>query len=97
MGLVNTKSILQSKTFWGAAVSLFAVLCPGVFMKLGIDANGLTDKIVGAIGGGLAIYGRLAATQVVTVLGGPVDRPVPLLQPPPYVPPPAGPQVPGAH
>lgn len=66
------KSILMSKTFWGAVLALIAVLFPDIWMSLGISENGsmLADKIVGGLGGALAIYGRLVATHAVSILPG---------------------------
>lgn len=65
-----SKNILMSKTFWGAALALVAVLFPGVFVTLGLgDSAMLADKIVGGLGAVLAIYGRFAATSTVSILG----------------------------
>jgi hypothetical protein len=65
----QAKSILQSKTFWGALIALVAVLFPGTFAKIGIPQADLVDKVVGGIGAVLAIYGRFSATQMVTLTG----------------------------
>ncbi len=65
----QAKSIFQSKSFWGAAIALIAILFPHIWTKIGIQQDVAADKIVGAIGGLLAIYGRLTAKQAVTILG----------------------------
>lgn len=66
-----TKSLLVSKTFYGALIALFAVMFPTIWVAIGFqgDAAALADKLVGAIGTGIAIYGRLAATHNVTLTG----------------------------
>ena len=60
------KAIWQSKTFWGAIVTLVAVLFPTVWTAVGVgdDYAMIADKITGIIGTLLVIYGRLAAGGV---------------------------------
>jgi hypothetical protein len=70
----QAKSIFTSKTFWGSLLGLVAILFPHAFAHLLTAANIsdpslLSDKIVGGIGGALAIYGRWTATQPVTLTG----------------------------
>jgi hypothetical protein len=70
----QVKSILASKTFWGALISMIAILFPHMFGTLLYsmnisDADLLVDKIVGAFGTGFAIYGRLAARKIATITG----------------------------
>lgn len=65
-----SKNIFLSKTFWGAIITLVALLFPDLFTLLGLgDSSMLADKIVGLIGGGLTIYGRFVATHAINVLG----------------------------
>lgn len=56
-----------SKTVWGALVAIAASLLSGIGFELGADAQGeLADDLVslaGAIGGLIAIYGRLTAEK----------------------------------
>jgi hypothetical protein len=74
--IASAKSIFQSKTFYGAILALTAVLFPTLYAHI-LTAVGISDptliasKIVGGIGGVLAIYGRFVATQTVTLLGSP--------------------------
>jgi hypothetical protein len=72
----SAKSIFESKTFYGAILALTAVLFPTLYAHIltsvGImDPNLIAAKIVGGIGGVLAIYGRFVATQAVTLMGSP--------------------------
>lgn len=61
-----SKNILASKTFWGAVVTLVAVVFPGLWMILGLgdDYGMVADKIQAAAGFILVIYGRYAAGGV---------------------------------
>ena len=67
-----------SKTVWGALVAIFASLLPGMGIELGADARGqLADNLVslaGAVGGLIAIYGRLTAMTGRAVPAG--ERPL---------------------
>lgn len=81
-GVTQAKSIFTSKTFWGALFALTSVLFPHTYEHL-MAAIGINDpalisgKIVGFFAVMFAIYGRLAATQPVTLTGGPVLVPLP--------------------
>lgn len=68
------KSIFSSKTFWGAAISLVAVLGPSLFTYIGLSADAssqatVVDKIVGGISFLLTVYGRFKATGAVSLTG----------------------------
>jgi hypothetical protein len=56
-----------SKTVWGALIAILASLLPAMGAELGADAQSqLADNLVslaGAIGGLIAIYGRLTAEK----------------------------------
>jgi hypothetical protein len=65
-----SKSVFSSVTFWGSVTALVAALAPGVFVKLGYDAPTVASYIVSAIGFGVTVYGRITATQAVTLTGG---------------------------
>ena len=56
-----------SKTVWGALIAIAASLLPTTGLELGADAQAqLADDLValgGAIGGLIAIYGRLTAEK----------------------------------
>lgn len=61
------KALTQSKTFWGAVVALAgSALTLGHYTLTPADAAQAVDLIsgiAGAIGGLLAIYGRVVATR----------------------------------
>ena len=63
----EAKPLIQSKTFWGAVVALGgAALTLGHYMLTPADAAQAVDLlsgIAGAIGGLIAIYGRIVATR----------------------------------
>ena len=63
----ETKALIQSKTFWGAVVALGgAVLMLGHYTLSPADAAQAVDLlsgIAGAVGGLIAIYGRVVATK----------------------------------
>ena len=63
----ETKQWYLSKTVWGALVAIAASLLQGMGLELGPDAQSqLADDFVslaGAIGGLIAIYGRLTAEK----------------------------------
>ena len=63
----ETKQWYLSKTVWGALVAIAASLLRGMGLELGPDAQSqLADDFVslaGAIGGLIAIYGRLTAEK----------------------------------
>ncbi|WP_430229957.1 hypothetical protein [Nitrosomonas communis] len=55
-----TKGLLQSKTIWGALLSLLSSLALMMGWDLG-DTDQLAEHIAGLVGGILAIYGRCKA------------------------------------
>lgn len=70
----STKSIFLSKTFWGSLLALIASIDPSLYTKIlgwiGIsDPTLLAAKIIGLFGAAFAIYGRVVATQSVTLTG----------------------------
>ncbi len=67
-----TKSIFQSKTFWGAVLTAIASISPVVakdvtdYQNTGkIDANGISQIVVILATTGLTILGRVEATDTV--------------------------------
>ena len=56
-----------SKTVWGGLIAILASLLPAMGLELGADSQAqLADDLVslaGAIGGLIAIYGRLTAAK----------------------------------
>jgi hypothetical protein len=64
------KSLIQSKTFWGAVVALVGSgLTLGKYTLSPADAAQAVDLIsgvVGAVGGLVAIYGRVVASKKIT-------------------------------
>jgi hypothetical protein len=70
----DTKSLLASRTVWGALIAIAASLAGAVGLSISaaeqataldlIDqAFGEWDRIAALIGGGLALYGRIRATR----------------------------------
>jgi hypothetical protein len=63
----SAKTLIQSKTFWGAVVALGgAALTLGHYTLTPADtaqAVDLLSGIAGAVGSLIAIYGRVVATQ----------------------------------
>ncbi|MFN7011130.1 MAG: hypothetical protein ACK4PN_13955 [Allorhizobium sp.] len=69
--MLDAKPWYQSKTVWGALIAIAAPLLKQAGVELGLAeqanlADALTT-IVGALGGVLAIYGRVTAK-------GPIDK-----------------------
>jgi hypothetical protein len=66
---MDTKSLLMSKTFWGAVMAIVASLVGFAGYTFGAeDQQALVEVIttVGtAVGGVLAIYGRVKATKAI--------------------------------
>ena len=65
----NTKAWYQSKTVWGALIAVLAPLLHMVGLNLptGFEtelAEGLAT-VAGAVGGLIALYGRLSATSAI--------------------------------
>lgn len=58
----DVKSILQSKTIWGAILSLVSVGLTAAHIDLG-PVDGWAEAIVGLVGGVLAVYGRVKAVK----------------------------------
>ena len=81
------KSIFSSTTFWGSVVALLATLVPAAFTLVGLttDASGqatLVAHILSYVGFAMAVYGRMTATQPVSLLGKAlVAPPVPPVAP----------------
>ena len=68
--MYQEKSWMESTTIWGAIVAVVASLLSafGVTIHIGAE-NELPDavlQLIGAIGGLVAIYGRLAATDLIS-------------------------------
>lgn len=63
----NVKPLIQSKTFWGAIVTLLAaILSLGHYTITPAEQANVVDLITGiagAVGGLYAIYGRVAASK----------------------------------
>lgn len=63
------KSLFASRTFWGIAVSILAMILKFFGFDLDVDGQGvLTDAALDlfAVGGSLfALYGRIKATKVI--------------------------------
>jgi hypothetical protein len=63
----NMKQWYLSKTVWGALVAILAGLLPAMGMELDAGAQSqLADdfvSLVGAVGGLVAVYGRLTAEK----------------------------------
>lgn len=67
--MIDFKPWYQSKTVWGGLIAIAAPLFKAVGLEIGGDVQSeLADAAValaGAIGGLLAIYGRLSATSTI--------------------------------
>jgi len=61
----DVKSILQSKTIWGALLSLVSVGLTAAHVDMG-PVDGWVEAIVGLVGVVLAIYGRIVAVKKIT-------------------------------
>lgn len=77
--LEEAKTIFASKTFWGAVVTLIVTLDPSLIAKFaaGQDLNAaqaiIVAKCIALSGIAFTIYGRFAATKVVTLSGKPKE------------------------
>ena len=71
--LTQTKSILQSTTFWGAIIALLGTVAPHIYANLFGSASQtvVVSGIVSVVGFIITVYGRFTAKQVVTLTGGP--------------------------
>ena len=67
MSANSRKDLLSSKTFWGAVVTLVAVLFPAV-VPLG-EVGTIVDKLVSVAGLAGVVYGRFAAGGIRSVFG----------------------------
>jgi hypothetical protein len=69
----GTKAWYQSKTIWGALIAVAAPLAHAAGLELNAETQGeLTDIAVtfaGAIGGLLALYGRIVASAPIRPTG----------------------------
>ncbi|CAN7645012.1 hypothetical protein LJR030_001859 [Rhizobium sp. LjRoot30] len=67
--MTDLKEWYRSKAVWGALVAIFASLTQFLGIELGAeDQQALADTLVtlaGAVGGLLALYGRLSARNVI--------------------------------
>lgn len=65
----DAKSLLASRTFWGAMIAILATVGKGFGIELGTeDQAQLVDHaltVVGVLGGLLAVYGRTKATKAI--------------------------------
>ena len=65
----DVKMWYKSKTVWGALIAILASVLQAAGVELGLDdQNQLADATVtlaGALGGLLALYGRLSASSVI--------------------------------
>ena len=58
----ETKNVLQSKTVWGAIISVVGVVMGLVGFDTGA-LNGLEETIVVLVGAVLSVYGRVKAVK----------------------------------
>lgn len=67
--MTDTKSILASKTVWGALIAVAPMLLQTAGVNLTADETsalgGLIDPIVSLVGFVLAVYGRVSATKAI--------------------------------
>lgn len=74
-GLSGEKSPLASKGVWGGVLAIVSALLPLIGPALGLDAPaqaeviGVASSLGAAIGGAIAIWGRIAARRVVSARG----------------------------
>jgi hypothetical protein len=64
------KPLLASLTFWGAVLTLAALLAPHLGLEL-VDPQGLAQDLAAAVGAVLSVLGRLRATRRITTLARP--------------------------
>lgn len=64
----ESKSLFSSVTFWGLALSMAGPLLAKYGFTLPADTAGLANQTAGFVGGALALWGRLRATQPVHIL-----------------------------
>lgn len=68
-GLTGTKSALSSITVWGAIAALLSAFFPVLFTWIGASPDAAATYVVSLIAFGVTVYGRIRATQTVTVTG----------------------------
>ncbi|MBF0141318.1 MAG: hypothetical protein HQL74_13700 [Magnetococcales bacterium] len=69
--MMNEKSLVQSRTIWGAVIGLLAALAPSLGFT--VDPGSLTaiaDQLVALAGAALAIYGRIKAERPIRLSRG---------------------------
>lgn len=66
---MTPKSIFTSVTFWGAVTTLIGSFAPQVFVWLGHDPTTVAAYATSAVGFAITVYGRMRATQPVTLTG----------------------------
>lgn len=69
----QSKSILLSVTFWGIVLGLSSPLLARYGITLPSDTDGLVNQIVGFIGDGIALYGRMRATVPLHIIAPPAN------------------------
>ncbi len=62
----QSKSIFTSVTFWGIALGLIGQIASRYGFQ--VDAAGAANDVVSLIGAGVALYGRIRATQPVHII-----------------------------
>jgi len=60
--MTDIKSILLSKTIWGALISIISLVLSFFGIQL-VDTVGWSNDLVSLIGLGYAVYGRIVATK----------------------------------
>ena len=63
------KDLLQSKTTWGTIVAMISLIATSAGYDIG-NQDMLVNEIVGIIGGGFALYGRIMAVHPIKSVGG---------------------------
>jgi hypothetical protein len=64
-----SKDLLLSKTTWGTIVAMIAMVATALGYDIG-DQGALVNAIIGVIGGGFAIYGRVVAVHKISSVAG---------------------------
>jgi hypothetical protein len=74
----QTKSIVTSVTFWGAVLTALAAVFPGLFTKVfgATPTATVAQDVVIGFTTLLTFWGRIRATQPVTITGAPAVPPV---------------------
>lgn len=66
---MNGKDLLLSKTTWGVLLQFAALVAVQLGWDLG-DLDGWAEALVGAVGAGLALWGRFAAVHKIESIAG---------------------------